>query len=50
MKSVILVVELEPNPTTETNPTNAERDVFYLTAVMVSSISMKNVILELAMV
>jgi hypothetical protein len=37
------------NQTTEPSLTNAERDVFYLTVVMESSISVKSVILEPAM-
>lgn len=44
MKNVILVVESELNPTTELNPTNVERDVSSHSAVMVSLISMSNVI------
>jgi len=44
-KNATSEVELELNPTTELSPTNAERDVFYLTAVMVSLISTKIVTL-----
>jgi hypothetical protein len=50
MNNVITEVESELNPTTELNPTNAERDVFYPSAVMELLISMKNVILEPATV
>lgn len=46
MKNVILEVELELNPTTEPNPTNAERDVFSHSVVMLSLMLMRSVILE----
>jgi hypothetical protein len=46
-KSVISEVESELNPTTETSPTNAERDVLTTIVVMVSLTLMKSVILEL---
>jgi len=48
--NVITVVASELNPTTETNPTNVERDAFYLSVVMVLLISVRIVILEPAMV
>jgi len=50
MNNVITVVELELNPTTELNPTNAERDVSCPSVETESLISMKNVTLEPAMV
>jgi len=49
MNNAILEVELELNPTMEPNQTNAERDVFSPSVVMVLKISMRIVILEPAM-
>jgi hypothetical protein len=50
MKNAIMEVESELNPTTELNPTNVERDVSYPSVVTELLTSMKNVILEPAMV